>query len=359
MALIDVQRRMTRTGVIRMGNSVPTGRRNNKGEEITKPNKLDRFRVTTPYQNAAEAIAALYGGDITTWQSPRGPEFEVLTTSQALPVLVPRQRIDPNYEMWGKNLRQRLCDGGTERLRDTPCLCTQWDNHQHKYRDGVCGICGVSQRWTGEPHTHDYDMGTCVTCGCHRPCKPTTRLSLLLKGVPGAGIFKLESHGFNAASELPALAGVIETIDAPLPGILGMRYEKTSKISMIDGRETVRVREYYVPEIRFDWVVPEALFSRTALAEASRTALEKPVLLALGAKPECEPLTLEDVLHVALAATTVEALRELWKKAGTAGLLDESLKRTLTRRREELARAPSPSTQPDATEVVDAEVIED
>lgn len=361
MPLIDAQRRMTRVGTIRLGNKVPTGKTNRRGEEILKPNKLDTFRVTTPYENAAREIARLYGGTVANWHSQRGPEFEVITASHELPVLVPRQRIDPNYEMWGKNLRQRLCDGGTERVRNTPCLCKQWDNHQHKYSDGDCSICGVAERWGGEPHTHDYDMGICVTCGCHRPCKPTTRLSLLIKGVPGAGVFKLESHGFNAAVELPALAGVIEEIDTPLLATLGLRYEHTNKIVIVDGREKIQTRQYYVPELRFDWVIPEALFSRAALAEASRTALDTPVLNALTSTPEPvpEPLTTEDILHVALTSTTVEALRELWKIAGQAGILDDSLKRILAGRREELKRLAVSSEVPTSVEVIDAEIIED
>jgi hypothetical protein len=51
-------------------------------------------------------------------------------------------------------------------------------------------------------------------------CKPTTRMSLMLADIPTLGTWKLESHGWNAAAELPTLAASIESAPQPIPARL-------------------------------------------------------------------------------------------------------------------------------------------
>ncbi len=164
MPIADLQRRLTQIGVIRLGNKVLTGGVDRNGNPKSRPAKLDTFRMTSPSQTLIEAVAAEYGGTVQPWAGPSGPEFEVITTVRELPVLVPPQRIDPNYEAWGPGFRSRLCVGVRERLRNGPCLCRLGSNG----------------------HVHDFVAGLCE-CGASRDCKPTVRVSVMRRKIPSIG----------------------------------------------------------------------------------------------------------------------------------------------------------------------------
>lgn len=343
MPIIDLQRRLARTGAIRLGNRVPKVDRDGnpvldrRGNPVTYPNKLDTFRVTSPHRDVADAVARLFGGTVLPWQGARGPEFEVITTRAELPVLVPAQMIDPNLEFWGRNLKMRHCDGKTERIKGTPCLCQQWNNHDHKYWDGRCQLCGVSERWQGQPHTHQFDhQGECETCGCTRICKPTTRVNVMIPGVPGIGVFKVESHGINAASELPTLADMIAATPVPLPAHLGMRPEERIRMTRSGEIET---RHFYVPELRFTWATPELIFADSMrLEQAARSSIAAtPVFQALTATPPApdpdsdeEHLTREEIIKLITTSKSMAAIRALWKDAFAAGFRDAEMERLLT-----------------------------
>lgn len=367
MPIIDLQRRLVRTGAIRLGNKVVkknadgTPALDRSGRPIMFPNKLDTFRVTSPHRDVAVAVADKFGGELLPWRGPKGPEWEVITTRSELEVLVPNQIIDTNYEFWGNKIKVRLCDGQLEKLRGEPCLCKRWDNHDHKYSRGRCLICKLDQKWSGEPHVHEFDMGECVVCGCSRACKPTTRVSVMIQGIPGIGVFKVESHGINAAMELPTLADIVRTAPMPLPGLLGMRFEEQSRLKK-DGE--IEVRKFYVPELRFPWAIPETLFATgQQLERAARDSITiTPTLAALeAAKPgevdadSTVPVSREDVLRLALSARKVSEVRALWKGASCSGLIDKALERALSDRARELKILEDHANG----EVIEAEIIED
>lgn len=356
MALIDVQRRMLRTGAIRLGTTEPVTRKDGtpmtdkQGRTITRPAKLSTFRITSPHRDVATVVAEMFGGELVGWVGTRGPEFEVITTVNTLPVLVPRQNIDPWYEYWGKNVKVRMCDGATERLRGQPCLCRQFDNHTHRYSRGKCMLCSLPEGQGTVPHVHEFGSGgTCVECGCTKICKPTTRLSLMIEGVPNIGVFKLESHGYNAAAELPGLADVIRQAPHPLPATLGLRSEEITRMVFANGRETMETRRFYVPELRFTWITPEALFGTdlAKLETAAKAAIDRPVFQALAAAPA---LTRDVVLSRCAGAETVDEVRTLWGEAKRFGLFetDPDLQAVLTERGAQLR----------ADEVIDAELID-
>lgn len=354
MPLIDTQRRMHRSGAIRLGNKVPTGGTDRKGNPKMRPNKLDTFRITSPHQHVINAVAQQFGGEVKRWQGQRGPEFEVITAATELHVLVPAQLVDPYYEFWGgRNLLSRRCDGATERLRGEPCLCKRWDNHEHKWWNGKCSICSLPQDWCGEPHNHEYDMGECVICGCRRPCKPTTRVNVMIQGVPEAGVFKVESHGINAAVELPALSEMIQSAPVPLPGIIGMRYEERTRLTFKNGQESVETYKFHVPELRFPWVFPELLFAGSMqLEQAARAQIAtQPQQQAISATPDSDGVqTAGQIIAEARECTQLNQIQDIWRKSVRAGVMDQSLAAELTAIGDLLQ---------EQDEVVDAEIIND
>lgn len=167
MPIIDLQMRQRELGRIRMGR---------KTGEKGRPEKLDKFRFTSASKDLIDSIAALYGGQAAAWNNDGAAQFEVYTQANRVPILLPPQPISQWYELWSGGGCQRRCDGVTNVLGDKPCECP----------------------------SDPLDRAELAAKG--RACKPTTRLNVMLRDVPGIGVWRLESHGFHSAVELPMVA---------------------------------------------------------------------------------------------------------------------------------------------------------
>lgn len=191
--ILDIQTRWRELGRIRLGS------KGSKGQ----PQKLTEFRITTASRTLADAVAAAYGGTVKKWQgAPADGQWEVFTTSNELDVAIPPgQTISQWYEMWSGGGCLRRCDGARDMINDQPCVCPEdRDEKQALAQEG-------------------------------KACKPTTRLSIVLPRIPDVGVWRLESHGWNAALELPGtLAILARATDAGvlLPAVLRIE-SRTSK----------------------------------------------------------------------------------------------------------------------------------
>jgi hypothetical protein len=206
MTILTLQRRLHESGRIRLGEKVAMG----AGK--SRPGKLDAFRFTSQNEGAIKAIAGLYGGKPQPWaDAPTGKQWEVYTDSSeiACHVLPAAMAFSQFFEAWSGGGCIRRCDGECQVPSEELCVC--------------------------DPEA--------------RECKPTTRLSVLLDDVPGTGQFRLESHGFYAASELSGSFELMERIaeatgQAILPATL-----------RIDHREVKRpgepTRNFTVPVLDF------------------------------------------------------------------------------------------------------------
>lgn len=208
MTILTLQRRSRELGRIRIGQQVESS--NGK----MRPEKLDRFRITSASQPLVERIAELYGGEARPWDNNGSPQFEVITTATRLPVLVPPQPISQYFEQWSGGGCQRRCDGITELLKDRPCLCGP------------------------DPE--------------ERVCKPTTRLNVVLRDVAGIGVFRLESHGWYSATELPEVAEFLARAGGYVPAWLSLE----QRTALREGK----TRRWMVPTLEVD-VTPAQLLS--------------------------------------------------------------------------------------------------
>lgn len=166
--IVTLQRRAREVGRLRIGQQL-TARNGRK-----RPSKLETFRFTSRDRRVIEAAADLYGGDVAAWSAPDGVEqWEVVTKAAELAVLVPPTEMAWSQwlETWSAAGCTKRCDGVRDVLRDVACDC-------------------------------DPDA---------RECKITTRLSLLVPDLPGTGLWRFESHGYYAGTEL---AGVVELLQA-------------------------------------------------------------------------------------------------------------------------------------------------
>lgn len=165
MSILDLQRTIAEAGRIRIGQQVPTS------NGRTRPEKLETFRLTSPDRQRIEEAAVLFGGVVTPWQAPAGAQWQVVTTSAELQVIVPPQAMafSQHLELWSAGGCQRRCDGVTEVLSQQPCLC---DPEQ-------------------------------------RECDYHTRLSVMIRDLPGLALWRLDTQGWYAAREL---AGAVEIL---------------------------------------------------------------------------------------------------------------------------------------------------
>lgn len=165
--LVDLQRRLAEAGRIRAGVRTPKGH----------PKSIDTWRLTSPQRHVIEEAAEHWGGKVEPWKSPVGDEWQVITQTDTLPVLLmPSYSLRHSYEHWaGPSKCERRCDGITEQLTGTECVCN-------------------SRGFKGE------------VCDLH------TRLTVVLPDLTTLLGWRLETQGGNAARELAAGLDLVNAI---------------------------------------------------------------------------------------------------------------------------------------------------
>ncbi|MFF6904555.1 hypothetical protein ACFY9Q_01265 [Streptomyces sp. NPDC012389] len=276
MPIIDLQMRMRQLGEIRIGHVVATGKPRRDGKPGTRPAKLNHFRFTSPSREILTSVAELYGGDVQPWTPANGgpSEFEVYSTTNRLPVLIPpRDAVSQWYELYAGSKCQRRCDGHTEQKTDRPCMCNP-DNRQ---------------------------------------CSITTRVNVMLRDVPALGQWLLVSKGYHAAVTLPPAAELLAQAGGYVAGWLGME-EKLVQ------RDEGPAR-FMVPTLDVE-ITPTALMAGNITGAAPAVASGPERVAITGGRP--------DYAALASVATTPAAVRELYEQAVAAGHMDEALANTLT-----------------------------
>jgi hypothetical protein len=291
-----------------------------------RPGKLATFRFTSRHEHLITEIAALYGGEAKPWQSPNGAQLEVITATDTVPVYVPPQRVDPWYEQWGKGVCTRRCDGERDIVHDSPCDC--------------------------DPE--------------ERSCKPVVRLNVMLADVQGLGVWRLETHGMNAISELAMLAELLSRVSMPLPARLVLRTE-TRKFFNRE-KQKVEKREFPVPSLLFDQVTArqvqiggDALTQAVTGGVGAQTAIGSsqaaPGPAAVAATPALPPatgpvtvdqyratvrLTPNEVMGQIASATDPEQIKALWtrlsaEKVSFGPEIDRGLKDRMVQKAQQLS----------------------
>lgn len=211
--ILDLQQRMMEKGRIRLGQKV-TGV-TKAGKNYTRPAKLETFKLTSADLAAVTVAAELYGGQVEPFNAG---EYGVVTDAVALNViLVPGEMGWSQWrEMWGNKVCHRRCDGVRETISDGPCQCPADPAER------------AAQAARGQA------------------CKDTTRLSVMLPDLPGLGLWRLESHGYYAATEL---AGTIAILSMLAPGTLvrGRLLAEQREVVRFDAEGQPRTNKFVVP----------------------------------------------------------------------------------------------------------------
>lgn len=318
MPIITIQRRQTEVGRIRIGESVDTGRTNKYGKPIRKPVKLNKFRFTSASKTLIEQVAAQFGGTVAEW-TPQGggaPQWEVYTDATSISVVVPPNAVSQWYEAWNGGQCVRRCDGQRELLKDTPCVCPAEPADRNPMSD----------------------------------CKPTTRVSLMLADVPGIGVWRLETHGFYAATELPAAAELLAEAGGYISGRLEL--EQRTAVRPKARGEGTETRHWMVPVLHVD-AAPKAILS------AGGNGVGAPGLTSPEQRPAIEAppqpnLTPDKVIEFAALCQSIEQVQQLWRDAKADGALTDEVSEVLKVRAEVFAPSKPVSAPPAAAPAASA-----
>jgi hypothetical protein len=188
--IISLQRRLREIGRIRIGEKVEA--KNQKGETVQRPAKLGTFRFTSRDHQVIDAVAALWDGTVEPWESPDGQQWQVTTGTAEIRVIVPPEDLSfsQSFEQWSAGGCQVRCDGNWDHIGDIACHC---DPEQ-------------------------------------RACKIHTRLSVVVPDLPGIGVWRLESHGYNAAVELQGIVDLCTTKASMLPARLRLEQRSVKRV---------------------------------------------------------------------------------------------------------------------------------
>ncbi len=228
--IIDLQRTLAPAGRIRIGEQVPSS--NGK----TRPKKLSTFRFTSPNRRAIDGVAQLYGGDPHPWEdAPTEGQWEVYTPASEIPIVVPPERMSFSqwYELWSAGGCQRRCTGAVMEPEGSTCICNPEN----------------------------------------RECEIHTRLSVMLAQLPGIGLWRLDTKGYYASTELGGSFEMAEILVSSLgrsvlPGTLRLEERVVKR-----GGKTLK---FAVPILDF-----EVDMGALALGKAPVAALASPSAAAL------------------------------------------------------------------------------
>lgn len=300
MPILTIQRRHAEHGRIRIGQKVAT--RNGK----TRPDKLDRFRFTSGNREHIEALATLYGGQAQEWKNGTKTEYEVITDARSIPVIAVKGGISQWMETWSGGGCTHRCDGYTNVLTDTPCS--------------------------------PDDPG-------HINAKPTTRLSVMLRDLESLGVWRLETHGWNAAAELPNMVELSNFVGDYVPANLVLQ----QRTSVRDGKTS----QYVVPVL--DLAITKQRLNEVMASAGPSTP---PELEGGGAlQIEQAPVERPDYEQQLADAGSVEDCQNVWRAAGESGHLDDELKDLITSRAQDIKAAADADLGPEPVEgVVEPEV---
>lgn len=313
MSIITLQRKIVESGRIRIGQQVDTGR----GK---RPEKLTTFRLTSPDRNRIEQAAKMFGGTVQAWQAPAGNQWEVITETDSLNVIVPPSDMAFSqwYELWSAAGCTRRCDGATESISDGPCIC--------------------------DPDKRD--------CSIH------TRLSVFLADLRGLGFWRIDTSGYYAAVELQGAVEVLKLAAARgqmLPARLCLEQRMVKRV----GQGT---RRFAVPVLDID-VSPAQLLGGTPQPAAHSDGssrldwtIEPPTVAAPATRPALTPVP-DSVPEAPVPSVADQATAELEPRRRRSNAAPPVPQSGLAPRTAAQAAAPTPDPEPETEPEPDAELI--
>jgi hypothetical protein len=312
MSVLDLQRKGQQIGRIRIGQQVTYVK---DGETKSRPARLDTFRFTTGSRSAADAVAALYGGEVREWNR----ELEVITGRSEIAVMVPPRDavVSQWYEQWNAGGCIRRCDSQHDQISNGPCQCP----HAADPAD------------TGQVERAALKRAEMAKLNPPRACHLITRVSVQIPDLPGIGVFRLDTGSFYAAAEIGDTAYILQKArDAGmfLPAVLRIDQRQrvaggqTKKYPVPVLEITATLRQIASGELEAGGIAaqlppaPGGQPRAIAAAPAPRTAVEQQA-------PAEAPRTAQQIAEASATAADRNAVKALIEEAKAARCLEDSV----------------------------------
>lgn len=286
--LITMQRQLRELGRLRTGYT-----------DGHRPVRSDTWIVSSHAEHYVQAAADAWGGEVEKWQPQGGgaAQWRVRTSAVALDALLPPgDPLSQSLEQWGGGGALRRCDGVTEMLSDSPCLC------RARFGDAF----------------HEQAKGTV--------CATTTRLNVFLPEMPDVGVFRAETHSHYAAQEIAGAVDLIKSATGP-DMVIPIRLRIEQRQRKADGQ----TKRYPVIVVELRGITTGQVLQGSVMGQALPAAERQqiasvPAPRAIEASApapivqEPPPFDVESVRAALLTVNTLEDLRMLWPDAVAAGL---------------------------------------
>jgi len=236
----DMNRRLAEHGRIRIGVKATT----RGGRE--HPASIETFRFTSSDHEAVNALAMLYGGVVKPWEDGRVKgQLEVVTDADTIRIVLPPDPLggSPIYELWSAGGCARRCDGET-------CATPQRTPDGMEWMDGPC-LCLAADR---------------------QDCKVTTRLNVILPEIRFGGVWRLDTHSWNAAQELPGMVDLI--LGLQTHGLTVARLAIRPRVTVVAGQ----TKKFNVPTLLVDESIEAIASGEARLRGQIGSAQEAPAL---------------------------------------------------------------------------------
>jgi hypothetical protein len=214
-------RKNTITPISEMGARAPEAGRIRLGMQVKaasgkmRPTSIETFRFTSPMRNLIEQCAEQWGGQVQPWEK----QWQVLSDANAIPVVLLPDGISQDYELWSGGGCQRRCDGVT---CQQPMPVSDYD-YEMVDVPCICGAKGV------------------------RECTAKTRLQVILPTLSFAGVWRLETGGWNAAEELPGMYEAIVALSERTMTQAILSLEMRDKV--VTTKKGAQTRHFVVPRL--------------------------------------------------------------------------------------------------------------
>lgn len=195
MKILTIDRQVRELGRLRSGYT-----------DGKRPVKSKTWIFTSPSEQFVAAAAELWGGTPERWKplGSGGEQFRVITEASAIDCLLPEgdNVLSSAYEMWSRGGAQRRCDGVQDKLSGRGCLCSA-----------------------------EFGEEFYNTAPKEQVCKATTRLKVILPGMPDIGTYRVETHSYYATSEIGGTFDLLR--NAQPTGVLPVRVsiEQRSRVA--------------------------------------------------------------------------------------------------------------------------------
>jgi hypothetical protein len=226
----EIEPRLQEIGRLRTGTTTKRGRK-------TIPVSLETWRLTSAHLEPLHTAARIFGGEVQPWSDGHGSQYELVTETDRVAVLVPPQDLERGQylELYSGGGIRRRCDGETELISGESCICSTEGDRQ---------------------------------------CSPTTHLRVILPQLDGIGTWRCTTTSWNAAAELAGQMQIIDRIrERQMDPLVAAELVMEQRQSKVQGE----THNYVVPVLHVPYTLAE-------LGMAERPALQAsaPGMVAAG-----------------------------------------------------------------------------